>query len=771
MRSASGGPRVLLRRLRETMAEQVSAQERLDKIVVLIAANMVAEVCSCYVLRIDNTLELYATEGLNRDAVHRTVLNAHEGLVGLVASEANPLNLSDAQSHPAFSFRPETGEEIYHSFLGVPILRAGNTLGVLVVQNRAKRTYVEEEVEALQTTAMVLAEMIASGELAALAQPGAEPAARHSLHKTGAILSDGIALGHVVLHEPRVVITNYIAEDLPKEIKRLDAALTKLRADLDRMLERGDVAEGGEHREVLEAYRMFANDHGWSHKLHEAVATGLTAEAAVERVQSDTRARMLRSTDPYLRDRLHDLEDLGHRLMRQLVGQDHAPSREQLPENAILIARAMGPAALLDYDRKRLRGLVLEEGTANSHVSIVARALGIPAVGEVPNAPGIADPGDAIIVDGTSGSIYVRPSAEIESAYAERVRFRARRQAQYAALRDMPCVTKDGQPVELMINAGLVIDLPHIDDTGSAGIGLFRTELQFMVGQSLPRSSDQLALYRTVLDAAGSKPVTFRTLDIGGDKALPYMETVIEENPALGWRAIRLGLDRPGLLRGQIRALLRAGGGRALKIMFPMISDVAEFDQAKAIVERELTYLRQHGHRAAGTDRRRHHGGSAGAALSARRTPEEGRFRLGRVERPVPVPVRGRPRQRQGLRTLRHHVGADPARAARHRAQGQCGEEDGLAVRRDGLQAARRAGADRARLPLAVAVRDRTWPGQGADPRPRRQKGRGRDHAAARRAVRQRLDPEEADGIRGSRGAVVVARLCPDNAAFRFRRP
>ena len=707
MRSASGGPRVLLRRLRETMAEKVSAQERLDKIVVLIAANMVAEVCSCYVLRIDNTLELYATEGLNRDAVHRTVLNAHEGLVGLVSSEASPLNLSDAQSHPAFSFRPETGEEIYHSFLGVPILRAGNTLGVLVVQNRAKRTYVEEEVEALQTTAMVLAEMIASGELAALAQPGAEPAAGHSLHKTGAILSDGIALGHVVLHEPRVVITNYIAEDLPKEIKKLDAALAKLRADLDRMLERGDVAESGEHRDVLEAYRMFANDHGWSHKLHEAVATGLTAEAAVERVQSDTRARMLRSTDPYLRDRLHDLEDLGHRLMRQLVGQDHAPSREQLPENAILIARAMGPAALLDYDRKRLRGLVLEEGTANSHVSIVARALGIPAVGEVPNAPGIADPGDAIIVDGTSGSIYVRPSAEIESAYAERVRFRARRQAQYAALRDRPCVTKDGQPVELMINAGLVIDLPHIDDTGSAGIGLFRTELQFMVGQSLPRSSDQLALYRTVLDAAGSKPVTFRTLDIGGDKALPYMETVVEENPALGWRAIRLGLDRPGLLRGQIRALLRAGGGRALKIMFPMISEVAEFDQAKAIVERELTYLRQHGH-----------------AL-----PE--RIDVGTM---VEVPAllyqldellkkvdfvsvgsndlfqfmfavdRGNAKVSERFDTM----SAPIMRALRDIVRkARCGEEDGVAVRRDGLKAARRAGADCAGLPLAVAVRHR----------------------------------------------------------------
>ncbi|MGO9360651.1 MAG: phosphoenolpyruvate--protein phosphotransferase [Xanthobacteraceae bacterium] len=596
MRSTLGGPRVLLRRLREVMAEPVSAQERLDKIVVLIAANMVAEVCSTYVLRVDNTLELYATEGLNRDAVHQTVLNAHEGLVGLVASEATPLNLSNAQQHPAFSYRPETGEEIYHSFLGVPILRSGNTLGVLVVQNRAHRTYVEEEVEALQTTAMVVAEMIASGELSALAKPGAEPAARHSLHKTGAILSDGIALGHVVLHEPRVVITNYIAEDLPKEIKRLDSALASLRADLDRLLERGDMAEGGEHRDVLEAYRMFANDHGWSHRLHEAVATGLTAEAAVERVQSDTRARMLRSTDPYLRERLHDLEDLGHRLMRQLVGQDHAPSREQLPDNAILVARAMGPAALLDYDRKRLRGLILEEGTSNSHVAIVARALGIPAIGEVANAAGVADPGDAVIVDGTSGSIYFRPSAEIEQAYAERVRFRARRQAQYHALRNKPTVTKDGQPVELMINAGLVIDLPHIDDTNCSGIGLFRTELQFMVSPQLPRSGEQLQLYRTVLDAAGAKPVTFRTLDIGGDKALPYMETITEENPALGWRAIRLGLDRPGLLRGQIRALLRAGGGRSLRIMFPMVSEVAEFDQAKQIVERELTYLRQHGH-------------------------------------------------------------------------------------------------------------------------------------------------------------------------------
>jgi phosphotransferase system, enzyme I, PtsP len=597
MRGALGGPRVLLRRLREVMAEPVSAQERLDKIVVLIAANMVAEVCSVYVLRVDATLELYATEGLNRDAVHHTVMRGDEGLVGLVASQASPINLSNAQAHPAFSFRPETGEEIYHSFLGVPILRAGNTLGVLVVQNRARRTYSEEEVEALQTTAMVLAEMIASGELSALALPGAEPAARHSVHFKGAGLSEGIALGHVVLHEPRVVVTNFIADNVPKELEHLKAAVATLQSSLDELLEHGDVVEGGEHRDVLEAYRMFAYDRGWVHKLEEAVMTGLTAEAAVERVQSDTRARMLRQTDPFLRERLHDLDDLANRLMRQLTGRDHAPSRDSLPENAILVARSMGPAALLDYDRKRLRGLVLEEGGPHSHVAIVARALGIPAVGDIDNATGIADPGDAIIVDGATGDLHVRPLPDMEAAYVERVRLRARRQQQYQTLRDKPCVTRDGEELKLLLNAGLSVDLPHIEDTGAGGIGLFRTELQFMVAPNFPRTSEQYTLYRAVLDAAGDKPVTFRTLDIGGDKVLPYMRNVEEENPALGWRAIRLGLDRPGLLRTQLRALLRAAGNRALKIMFPMISTVEEFDQAKELVERELTHLRRHGHK------------------------------------------------------------------------------------------------------------------------------------------------------------------------------
>jgi phosphotransferase system enzyme I (PtsP) len=594
MRGAIGGPRLLLKRLREVMAEPVSAQERLDKTVVLIAANMVAEVCSVYVLRTDGTLELYATEGLNPNAVHLTTMRKGEGLVGLVAKEAEPVTTSDAQHHPAFSYKPETGEEIYNAFLGVPILRAGETLGVLVVQNRAQRTYSEEEIEALLTVSMVLAEMIASGELQALARPGADIAGRRPLHLTGASLAEGVGLGHVVLHEPRVVVRTFIAEDPAGELERLDAALEGLREVIDAMLDRGDVARAGETREILEAYRMFANDRGWLAKMREVIATGVTAEAAVQRVQSDTRARMQRVADPILRERLYDLDDLANRLLRQLTGDGHH-EHGSLPKDAILVARSMGPAALLDYDRDHLRGLVLEEGGPTSHVAIVARALGIASVGEIPGIINLVEEGDAIIVDGVSGDVQVRPPADVEAAYAEKVRFRARRQEQYQALRSQPSRTRDGQDVGLYLNAGLLVDLPHVKESGAAGIGLFRTELQFMIASQFPRTGEQFALYRAVLEAASDRPVTFRTLDIGGDKVLPYMHAIEEENPALGWRAIRLGLDRPGLMRSQLRALLQAAEGRELRVMFPMIAAVEEFEQARAVVEREITFLRRHG--------------------------------------------------------------------------------------------------------------------------------------------------------------------------------
>lgn len=595
MRGALGGSGVLLRRLREVMAAPVSPQERLDRLVVVIAGNLVAEVCSVYVLREDASLELYATEGLNREAVHLTTMRAGEGLVGLIASEAEPLALSDAQSHPAFSYRPETGEEIYRSFLGVPILRGGAVMGVLVVQNRASRVYSEDEVESLQTTAMIMAEMIAAGGLKALSKPGATIGLDRPIHSIGTTLADGVGLGHAVLHEPRVAITNLIAEDPGREVQRLEAAIATMRLAIDELIERGDVAHTGEHRDVLETFRMFAHDQGWLRRMREVVMTGLTAEAAVERVQSDTRAKMLRQTDPYLRERLHDLDDLANRLLRTLVGKPNGVMREELPENAILIARSMGPAALLDYDRRHLRGVVLEEGGPTSHIAIVARALNIPVVGEIANATALIQAGDAVIVDGQAGEVQIRPQPDVENAYKDKARLRARKQEQYRKLKTQASVTKDGVEIQLQINAGLLVDMANLEETNASGVGLFRTELQFMVAQHMPTTAEQQALYDAVLKVANGRPVTFRTLDIGGDKVLPYMERLEEENPALGWRAIRIGLDRPRLLRGQVRALLRAGAGCDMKIMLPMVATVNEFLRARMLVRRELAMLERDG--------------------------------------------------------------------------------------------------------------------------------------------------------------------------------
>ena len=591
-RGAPGGPRLLLRRLREVMAEPVNAQARLDRIVVHIAANMVAEVCSVYVLRADLRLELFATEGLKREAVHQTTMRSGEGLVGLIAKTAEPLSLNDAQAHPAFSYRPETGEEIYNSFLGVPILRGGNTLGVLVVQNSVKRTYSEEEIEVLETIAMLLAEMIASGELQTIVRPGAEIAARRPIALKGSAVADGVGLGHVVLHQPRVIVTQIVAEDTNRELERLGESIEAMRANIDQLLD-GD-GSLGDHREVLETFRMFANDRGWLRRLREAVSTGITAEAAVERVQNDARARLQRQTDPYLRERLHDLDDLANRLLHQLTGQALIAPPETLPDNAILVARSMGPAALLEYDRRRLRGLVLEDAGNSSHVAIVARSLGIPTVGDVANITSLVEQGDSIIIDGSAGEVQVRPQPDVEAAYREKARLRARRQEQYQELRDVPAITRDGVKINLLMNAGLLVDVQHLEETGVSSIGLFRTELQFMLAPQFPRLEQQYALYRQVLDSTPQGAVTFRTLDIGGDKILPYMQTYEEENPALGWRAIRIGLDRPGLLRTQLRALLRAGAGRRLRIMFPMITMVSEFDAAKVLVEREIAHLSRH---------------------------------------------------------------------------------------------------------------------------------------------------------------------------------
>jgi phosphotransferase system enzyme I (PtsP) len=596
MRDLSAGPRVLLKRLRELMAEPLEPQERLDRIVRQIANNMVAEVCSAYVLRSDGVLELYATEGLNKDAVHLAQLKMGQGLVGTIAASAQSLNLSDAQAHPAFRYLPETGEEIYHSFLGVPILRAGRSLGVLVVQNKAQRNYREDELEALETTAMVLAEMIATGELKKITRPGLELDLTRPVSIEGDSYSEGIGLGYVVLHEPRIVVTNLLNEDSEKEIRRLADALGSLRISIDDMLSRREISMEGEHRDVLETYRMFAHDQGWVRRMEEAIHNGLTAEAAVEKVQSDTKARMMRLTDPYLRERMHDFDDLANRLLRQLTGFSPHSAAEGFPNDAIVFARAMGAAELLDYPRANLRGLVLEEGAVTSHVVIVARAMGIAVVGQAAGAVALAENGDPAIIDGDDGKVHVRPVADLQRAYEEKVKLRAKRQEQFRALRDVEPLTKDGHRIKLQMNAGLLVDLPQLADSGADGIGLFRTELQFMISSTMPKGEEQESFYRNVLKQAAGRPVTFRTLDIGGDKVVPYFRSQEEENPALGWRAIRLSLDRPGLLRTQLRALLKAASGAELKMMLPMVTEVSEIRQVRELMQKEIQHISKFGH-------------------------------------------------------------------------------------------------------------------------------------------------------------------------------
>ncbi len=575
------------------MASASDPQAKLDNIVKVIASNMIAEVSSIYVRLPDDTLELFATEGLRKEAVHTLRMKKGEGLVGLIADWGEPINLSDAQKHPNFSYKPETGEEIYHSFLGVPMVRERRTVGVLTVQNKIERRYTDEEVEALETTAMVLAEMIASGNFAGAPVPSDRREASVTL--TGIPLNDGLALGHIALHEPRPQVLKFFADNIPAELKRLDDALLRLREDINRLLV-NDAMSNDEHKEIIETVQMLAHDRGWARRMREAVSAGLTAEAAVERVQQNQRTQLMKNADSFWRERSHDLDDLANRMLRILHGHDHTSALNRLPNDAILVARNMGAAELLGHDPKKLRGLVIEEGGATAHVAIVARSFNLPVLCQVADATIAGDHGNPAILDTGTGQLHIRPSLELIRAYADKARFRARRQARFARLRNVPPVTKDGERISLNMNAGLLVDLPHLYQSGADGIGLYRTELQFMVASRFPRMSEQQAAYSRVLDDAQGRRVVFRSLDIGGDKVLPYLKKVKEENPALGWRAIRMSLDRPGLFRTQTRALLRAAAGRELSLMLPFIADVSEFLAAKELIAKEIAQAGRFGH-------------------------------------------------------------------------------------------------------------------------------------------------------------------------------
>ncbi len=593
--TAAASARQILTRLHEVMATRLHAQGKLDQVVDIIGECLSSEVCSIYLLR-EGMLELYATRGLDAGAVHVTRMAIGAGLTGIIAANVETLNLAEAKAHPDFQYRPETGEEKFHSFAGVPIVHRERAVGVLSVQHVEPRRYEPVEIEALQTTAMVLSELIYNAELVDEEEALGLSAAQTGPHTvSGLTLVKGLGSGIAAYHQPRVQITQVMAEDTEAERQRVYRAFDKMREQIDNLSVQAEFGVGGEHEEVLETYKMFAYDEGWSRRINEAIDSGLTAEAAIERVQQHTRMRMREIDDPLLAERMHDLEDLANRLVRIVSGQLGTAASQGLRSDTILIARNLGPAELLEYDRRRLKGVILEEGSLTAHVVIVARAMGVPVLGRATNIRGMVREGDEILLDAGAGSAVVRPSASVAEAFADRFAKSREKQAAYAQLRDVEPFTRCGTRIEVMVNAGLREDMSALAMTGADGIGLFRTEFQFLVSATLPQRERQQRLYRDVLDAAGDKPVIFRTVDIGGDKAVPYLASDTaqhDENPAMGWRALRLALTREGLMKAQARALLEAAAGRSLYVMFPMVSEPWEFDRAKVMFEDQRAFLR-----------------------------------------------------------------------------------------------------------------------------------------------------------------------------------
>ena len=592
--SAAISAREILTGLHDVMAARGSVQGKLDRVVDLIAEKMESEVCSIYLLR-DNKLELFATHGLRKEAVHVTKLRMGEGLVGTIAAEGRILNLAEAAEHAAFAYRPETGEERFHSFAGVPIVRLESPIGVLAVQHAEPRRYEDVEIEALQTVAMVLSEMIAGARLV-------DGSRRSRLRSSGPLrlpglkLVAGMAKGQAVFHEPRVIVEHTVAEDIEAERDRVYGAFRKMREQIDNMTRDAEFGTTGEHQEILETYRMFAYDEGWSRRINAAIDSGLTAEAAIERVQQRTRARMQDIDDPLLQERMHDLEDLSNRLLRIVSGRMGTAAQTGLTHDSVLIARNLGPAELLEYDRRRLKAVLLEEGSLTSHMTIVARAIGVPVIGRLHDIRHSVEDGETILVDGDNGSVIVRPTRQLLAGFEHRMTLSQKRRAEFAAVKNLPAKTIDGVQVSVMVNAGLAEDAATLPITGADGIGLFRTEFQFLVSATLPGRDRQLRLYTKVLEAVGDRPVVFRTVDIGGDKALPYLTDDAEEqaeNPSMGWRALRLSLDRSTLMKAQARALIEASAGKVLRVMFPMISEPWEYEQARSLFEEQVEWARK----------------------------------------------------------------------------------------------------------------------------------------------------------------------------------
>ncbi len=589
----------LLRRLREIMGgASLSAHERLQKVTEITASSLEVDVCGVFVLRAGVVLELFAAHGLNPASIHHTRLRVGEGIVGDVAANSRPLVLANASAHPNFSPRPETFEEQYCGFAGVPILRGGRVLGVLMVQTREKRILPEDAVDVMQTVTMLLAEMIGGGELIhkdeILPIEGTEA---YTIRLKGVSLNGGLARGSAVLHSPRVAVRELVADNIDLELDRFEKAVADMQGAVARLVESPSLVMNEGHS-VLETYQMFARDKGWLKRMRRVIEKGLTAEAAVEKIQGELRAQVLQQRNLVLRERLVDFEDLANRLLRHLGCSDQSQQTTNVhQEGIVLIAKSLGPAELLDYQHLCVQALVLEEGLHTAHVAIVARALDIPVVARVPEALTRIEPGDTVMVDGDRAEIIVRPSGvAFHDFSAKKRRWRSRQKVVEQALLQEPR-SLCGRLCEIYLNAGLPQDLRLLANPYIKGVGLYRTEIPFMVRENYPTVQEQRDLYEEIFAKSSQKPIHFRTLDIGSDKHLSYFASHVEENPALGWRAVRMGLDQPQLLRQQLRALLQASQGSELHVLFPMVTSLTEFKCAKNLLLREkLAHENQVGH-------------------------------------------------------------------------------------------------------------------------------------------------------------------------------
>lgn len=578
-----GDTRHLFAALREHLAAGTASLPDFAK---LVANGLLADASVIYVTRHGELLELAATHGLNVSAVGRTRLRVGEGIIGLAAASGDVLNLPDAQNHPRFVFRSETGEQNMASMLAVPVKRAGRTLGVIAVMSRQVRIYAPVEVESLATVAMLLAEI--------LARAGATDVGDEGFSETlprrygGHVISAGIVCGNVLAYGAAAPIAKLLTEDTEAELARLDAAVETANKTLDGLIT-ANMPGGNASRDVLEAYRMVAQSSGWLAQVRAAIGDGLTAETAVDKVSRQLRERMRRVADPYLRERLADIEDMVGRLMVALGGMAPKPERA---DGMILIVRRLGPADLLDWHTRGIAGFAIEEASASGHAAILARALSIPALQVERGAVEAAVDGELVLLDAEEGTLVLRPEPEVLQVYEQALAARDERAVALISYRDVPAITKDGTELKLMMNVGLALELDQLDRTGADGIGLYRTEIAALAAGGIPDVAGQAAEYGRVLDRAKGRPVAFRTLDLGADKLLPGETAQTEENPAMGWRSLRIGLDRPAILRRQLRALLLGAQGRPLQVMFPMVATVEEFRAARDLLEAEAGRIR-----------------------------------------------------------------------------------------------------------------------------------------------------------------------------------